>query len=516
MKSLSISHNRILGIIGLSLTVWVISIFVSPSMAFSAEIITENFDTGFTSGVSINGINGWVSDTNDAYITTTQSYSSPNSVTIGVSAPSLFGKANTGNYSASDTQTFKVYIGGSSTSGSVGAVFADNYSTLNNVDSEYIKFCVTSATEYSIYTGGSVGVCTGGTALFTNVTKATWNTIKISFTGTDENFTVSLNGSVSSSEITKSINQKFLAFNSVSSGSNPVYWDDFGIVPVAYYLTQIIDFQPETSTSTPISSPVTISADYFIGDIDVNDIGESVDVYMDLYDLNTGFTVQKAVLINESYNSTTGSIYSFSTSTALVNGNYMVRLRLEPRQYYFSFKDKIEQKNYFIVGTSTPQGAYVAGISTGEIALPTPEDWSSTADLSSCNVLSGFSAKECIYGLFKPTDDDLGRVLNYAKTSLFLSFPFGYITDVVNILNSTTTVPIPLIEGTIPVGVAGSGTSFSFGINEHSFDEYLYATSSMIASSTETLYDKTSYYWNWFVWVMFGMYIFSRLIKIRK
>jgi len=79
-----------------------------------------------------------------------------------------------------------------------------------------------------------------------------------------------------------------------------------------------------------------------------------------------------------------------------------------------------------------------------------------------CNVLSGFSAEQCILGLFLVSGDQGAQLSSAAQNAILTKAPIGYATRVVNIVNGTATATLPVISYTFgsstPLGSLGPWT----------------------------------------------------------
>lgn len=132
-----------------------------------------------------------------------------------------------------------------------------------------------------------------------------------------------------------------------------------------------------------------------------------------------------------------------------------------------------------------------------------------------CNILSPFyfSAQLCISYLFIPNSQQIDNNINTLKNSFINRVPIGYVTRVYNILNSTSTKSIPVLSATIPTGYPGSGSSISLDVNGV-LDDVLDRNPVLgsYATTTETFYSITSYYWNIIVYLLFAFYIIRRII----
>jgi len=138
-----------------------------------------------------------------------------------------------------------------------------------------------------------------------------------------------------------------------------------------------------------------------------------------------------------------------------------------------------------------------------------------TTTVSTLFINTNFSASQCLTLLFTPNADLIGMYVSNSKAALTTHFPIGYITDFVSILATTSSSSITVINATVPSGVVGGGSHISLNLNG-SLNSILNATSSRYnnasASSTQTFYQITSYYWNLILYILCGFYIFRRIL----
>ncbi|HUD45135.1 MAG TPA: hypothetical protein VMR41_06330 [Patescibacteria group bacterium] len=151
---------------------------------------------------------------------------------------------------------------------------------------------------------------------------------------------------------------------------------------------------------------------------------------------------------------------------------------------------------------------------------------STTASTTACNPFSSniatafistnFNLLSCITLLVLPSDwSVLQASISSVGADVLTSWPVGYVGDVLVILSTTTQSTLPSLNVTLP-SVLGFGTpSLSLPI-AHQLDFVLNATTSIYntsqSSSTETLYQFTSVYWDDLVYLLTILYIVGRIV----
>jgi len=225
-------------------------------------------------------------------------------------------------------------------------------------------------------------------------------------------------------------------------------------------------------------------------------------------DIGSSFTIgfsETGSRLLEGYNSTS-TAYTFPQGGKWV-GEYKVKV---PHLFGLFYTELIATSTLFTVGQLS-----AIDITRASIASTTrPNGFtnllaSSTAQVGvTCNPLSsGFSMGDCLLDvIYDPQGFDNNL------TVLKQTAPWGYAFRFYDILTSTTTTNLVVVDATLPF----------FG-NPHirldltnSLDFILNATTSQYsnvsASSTQTFYEITSSYWKIIVYVLTAFYILGRII----
>lgn len=162
---------------------------------------------------------------------------------------------------------------------------------------------------------------------------------------------------------------------------------------------------------------------------------------------------------------------------------------------------------YFTVGTSSPYRAQMLALTDTLNNLFA----STTYNIAnSCNPISGFQLDDCLIGLLVPSasiwDEDIALLRGMP--------PWGYAFRLYDIMTNTATTSMVILSATVPQGLPGAGAHIELDPN-HALDYILNASSSFTsaeASSTQTFYEITSYYWNIAVYLALGLYILRRVL----
>jgi len=91
----------------------------------------------------------------------------------------------------------------------------------------------------------------------------------------------------------------------------------------------------------------------------------------------------------------------------------------------------------------------------------------------------------------------------------------GYLTDAISILATSTVGSLTAIDAYVPSVLPGGGSHIRLDITG-AFDSTLNATTSIYknssASSTQTFYQITSYYWNLLIYIALAIFLLSRIL----
>lgn len=167
-------------------------------------------------------------------------------------------------------------------------------------------------------------------------------------------------------------------------------------------------------------------------------------------------------------------------------------------------------------------------LASSTLASTTPVVWAGIP-LDDCSLISGWSDptgkalcvvantfKNVVNLLFVPNSTDVSLMLVKMHDNALTHFPLGYVTDFVSIMSTTTVGSLVVLDATMPSALGyGGGANIHLDLT-HALDPILNATTSQYtmagASTTQTLYDFTSYYWSFLVYLATGFYLLSRVL----
>lgn len=143
------------------------------------------------------------------------------------------------------------------------------------------------------------------------------------------------------------------------------------------------------------------------------------------------------------------------------------------------------------------------------------DDSTTTPSIDDCSVLD-FQFKDCMTFAFIPTTNDIKKFGSTISVGVLSKFPVGYVWNFYTILLSSTTAALPVIDATIPDGVAGAGSHIRLEITSDTLSYLMNATTSRFtnasAPSTQSFASIVGYYWNILVYIGVGGYILSRVM----
>jgi len=198
-------------------------------------------------------------------------------------------------------------------------------------------------------------------------------------------------------------------------------------------------------------------------------------------------------------------------------------------QYNWDLKVEVPNKT-FLIGSFLPDSVLIATTSLFYVVAPTGLDvaMASTSDVLISSLVTGtttqsvlrcnpvnFDITVCAISLIVPSSSVVQSDFETFRDDVLRRAPIGYITRFATILLSTGSSSLPVFSATIPNGVIGAGSSLTLDLN-HSLDYILNATTSSFnnasATSTDTFYNITSFYWNIVVYLGFLFYILKRVL----
>lgn len=215
---------------------------------------------------------------------------------------------------------------------------------------------------------------------------------------------------------------------------------------------------------------------------------------------------------------TTFGDFSYSSTTSILyEGRQKVEITLYEALFHIPFTNigfgwhpLIATTTYFIVGQISSLGTQLLDLNNHLRAAIA----SSTVNLAnSCNPLSSFDMGSCLLGIFVPDQQTIDDDFLLLRTMP----PWGYIFRLYDIVTDTASSSMVVLSAVVPPTLPGHGATISLDIN-HVLDSVLNATSSVFSSgnatSTDTLYEITSPYWEALVYFFFGVYVLGRIIPL--
>lgn len=175
---------------------------------------------------------------------------------------------------------------------------------------------------------------------------------------------------------------------------------------------------------------------------------------------------------------------------------------------------------YFLIGTTTSGDSIDSSIQDAVNDITNTA--SSTVDLISikCNPFNlNFNIPQCVLYLVIPSSGTASSLMTQAQQDIFTRFPFGYFTDAISILATTSTTTINVINATVPSNLPGGGANVTLTLNNPLYSILNATTSSYTnnsASSTDTFYNITNYYWKMLVSLLFVLYVIGRFLPFIK
>lgn len=240
---------------------------------------------------------------------------------------------------------------------------------------------------------------------------------------------------------------------------NVVYCQDGVVIPLenGENKTRILSLVPEQGSTTPPGNDVFFRAEAWIGEDPT--FWDTIKIELLNEDLNTIWsefsTSTKTLYFG---NATTTGLFSFSTTTNLADGDYVVTFSLQNATLggylYNPFGGDTQSLSHtFTVGSSTYLGSinrtyitdlqqiYASSTATTTQALLDackPWDW------------GGFNVKDCLTGLLLPDQPTMRTLMEDFKEQIMQKVPWGYAVRLFAIISNTTTSTPPVLVFAVP------------------------------------------------------------------
>lgn len=294
--------------------------------------------------------------------------------------------------------------------------------------------------------------------------------------------------------------------------------------------THIISVDPIDNSSVATGTPVTISTDIYINQNDITEdtiLRQTVEltnapVLGNIWGGTGDFVTQQAQTLVYEYDIDSEGFFTFSTTTTFSQiGERTLTTEIINDVGFFQeiiYGDDIvvSSSTSFLVGTTTSGDLITQSISDSLVGLSATG--STTIDTLSvaCSPFSGnFDIVLCAYRMVVPDSQTANALFQETYEMVFTRAPFGYFTDFISIMSTSTVGSLTVIDATLPAGVAGAGSHITLDLT-NVLDDFLNATTGSFinesASSTKTFYEITSYYWNIIINILFVLYAMRRLL----
>ena len=320
---------------------------------------------------------------------------------------------------------------------------------------------------------------------------------------------------------------KIVETNTDAGTTSDKYWvqlsDSNGvIIPVpdtTTHIDNLIPIQNATTTST-----TTISFNYYINSNDViSPLPPTPPFNGNLYpkmciELQSLSFLPLRRLNCVNYNLDTYTTFS-TTTGGLAEGVWQLSVYLQ---------NPADNNTWFIEGGASTFAVekYLEIGSDSAFASGTPPIFDSVGFNQFCNPISNnlstlylnptFNVLNCTYYFFAPNPILINQKWDIMITTITKAVPLGYVTEFVQIISTTSTSTLTVLDITMPNGLPyGQNQNLTLSLS-HVLDPYLNATTGIYmtsqASSTKTLYEITLPYWKILVSVMVLLYLLRRVI----
>jgi len=284
--------------------------------------------------------------------------------------------------------------------------------------------------------------------------------------------------------------------------------------------TRIVSVTPSNGTTTATSTIFGFGTTVYTNVADYVDGMEVVIEYHNNYVASQNVvgvyasTMQLTRSLGEYHFPLNGSSQlSFSTTTNLqVVGKYRMTTKItKPRYSFFGFDfgtdTVVSTSTQFTVATSTAYDVFTEQVQN-EVALFNP---------SACSFVGGdFSV--CLGQLFIPREFYMKASIEVLKDEVVHIFPIGYFVDFVQILATTSTSTLQLVDAELPSVLAGGGSTLNITLDAHSMDMLWNATSSQFLTTkqndTRSFFEITNGYWRILMVLLALMYILRRILGV--
>jgi hypothetical protein len=204
--------------------------------------------------------------------------------------------------------------------------------------------------------------------------------------------------------------------------------------------------------------------------------------------------------------------HTYLIKVALANDDLTVSSGYFTTQYWFIYNGNFPPTTwatttnpYIPPYSATSTWLIYNGTSTSFGSAVTDAIWTDFVDRCANIQTLLFFNVPCLVSIIVPGATSTGLLITQWRNNVIGRLPF------VGALFTTATGTVPVISATIPTGIVGAGQTITLDIN-HSIDWLLNATSSF-STSTATLYQRTIGYWQIALYLLFVLYVLSRVFS---
>jgi len=229
--------------------------------------------------------------------------------------------------------------------------------------------------------------------------------------------------------------------------------------------TRIVSYQPENATTTASSTPVTLSANLFINEIDYTDDLFLRFRYVRQENLQASVANQDVIttVIDLPITQSGFSTVSTTTDGNLTEGEYLYNISIRTPSTINTILNwfgigsiydptvVLEQQTRFIVGARTQLDQYIYDMaSSTSYLLTNPGLYTDIED--NCNPISGFAPLACVTALIFPNQTQISDSFTFLREAVLNKAPVGYITRMIAILGTEATTSLPVLNVDIADG----------------------------------------------------------------
>jgi len=273
--------------------------------------------------------------------------------------------------------------------------------------------------------------------------------------------------------------------------------------------TRIVSVSSPLDGTNVSSTTITFSGSYYAKSTDFASSTYDIPPYINLIVTNMSdnstTTLNNTYFLKQRITQFNQEVFFSTTTTVLNNSRYTW-------QFTISGTDANTGQTINNRAPGMPNGLNFYQFTTGTFDSTSGISF----DLSSCNVLSGFNANDCLYNLIFPNNVTFPLLMSEAKEAYGRAWPIGYITRFLTILSSTTPVQPPYISVELPVGGTLTLNPWDKLMGESSILGQATAQITVAghtAGSGETLKEITEPYWILICYMALIVFVIRDILK---